>query len=90
MVECVFEEPDSVICTKDDIVAGILTRFWNCPVNFVTKSVRNLIGMLDYYTEFPSAPMPALDKISGRTLLAMRYYKAKRNFFVAQVAKANQ
>jgi len=66
--------------TFEYVENGVHYKLWSCPIKFIPKSVHKFYMIYKYHTEeFPTAPMPSLQNISLRFLLAMRVFKRYKN-----------
>jgi hypothetical protein len=69
---------------------NVMTRYWNCPLQFVPSSIWEFIKIFIYHTEqFPSAPMPGYQDVNPKFLQACTYYKMKFAEFIALKGKQN-
>jgi len=60
-----------------EIEDGIEYIYRNCPMRFIPPSIWKWWAMVKYYKDFPSAPFPAMDRVSCRFMLAYWYYSGK-------------
>jgi hypothetical protein len=61
--------------------------YWNCPVTFVPKSVREFIKVYKYYKDFPSATMPKFEDCSPKFIRAVNYLESKKNEYLSKKDK---
>jgi hypothetical protein len=66
---------------------GVTYRYWMCPWNFVPDSILQFFEVYRYYKDFPSAPMPDIYDVSGRFIIAARYYEARINEYTKQLSE---
>jgi hypothetical protein len=65
----------------EEIENGIHFRYWNCPNNFIPKSLGDFMKIYRYYKDFPGAQMPSIENCSYRFFFAYQYYEKKFNEF---------
>jgi len=58
---------------------GVAYIYYNCPINFIPKSVWDFCNIYDYYREFSSAPMPSIKDVSYKFWIAYKYFTSKTN-----------
>jgi hypothetical protein len=56
---------------------GIQYNYWNCPIQFVTKSVWEFYKRYCHQKRFPSSPMPRYEDMSPKFIRAYIYFETK-------------